>query len=352
MSRYSALVGALIIFAIAAQGTSASAHSAATSSRRATTHSAVVSMPHRATCIYTRNDLSELRALERRIGKNFDCVLAYNDTAPDWKTFERPWFTNTTPANADVSGWVRAAPHQRRLVIAQELIPANVTGAWRRAGLHGRFDGHIRLLARNLVAAGLGNSVIRLGHEANGTWYHDNVGSSRGTERRWAKYWDRFVTVMRSVRGAHFVFDWNINNGARPIPLANYYPGNRYVDVVGVDIYDGSGGALPANPQQRWRAIADQPGGLRTIMSFAAKHGKPLSFPEWGLLEGSRAHGAGDDPAFVEHLVSIIRSSDFAYQSYFDVNDYGLLEIQRAPRALAVYRASFGKLSKLDTSAF
>ena len=73
--------------------------------------------------------------------------------------------------------------------------------------------------ARNLVAAGLGSAVIRLGNEANGTKYPYSIPDTPKGNAQWVRSWDNIVTAMRSVPGAHFRFDWCVASGYRTIPL-------------------------------------------------------------------------------------------------------------------------------------
>jgi hypothetical protein len=57
--------------------------------------------------------------------------------------------------------------------------------------------------------------------------------------------------------GGHFLFDWNRNADYRPTPLGAYCPGNKYVDMIGVDAYDSSGvKRLPsAGSGLRWQQL-------------------------------------------------------------------------------------------------
>ena len=57
------------------------------------------------------------------------------------------------------------------------MVPDDVPSNWRVLGAEGAYDGYARQFAANLVAAGMGNAVIRLGHEMNGNWYHDSLGN-------------------------------------------------------------------------------------------------------------------------------------------------------------------------------
>ena len=74
---------------------------------------------------------------------------------------------------------------------------------------------------------------------------------------------------MRSVDGAHFFFDWSINAGYRDLPLADFYPGDAYVDIVGISCYDQSGYPLPpVGSPHRWQALSGEPMGLDVVYAL------------------------------------------------------------------------------------
>ena len=294
-------------------------------------------------CIYTHNSIREMNAIGRRIGMPFRCGAVYNNVGT-WDAWTKPWFISHNDPDLNWAGWVRRAPDRRKLVIGQSMIPTEGMPAdWRRRGARGQYDGRIRLLARNLVKAGLGRSVIRLGFEANGDWNADHVGHSDRDFAQWRRYWARFARVMNRVPGARFTFDWNLNAAYRDIPLRKIYPGDRVVDVIGIDVYDSSGRTLPAAASpRRWPAIARQPGGVREIVAFARSRRKPISIPEWGLV-GRADNGGGDNARFVAAIAALVRTNQVAYQAYFNNDQLAdCLEIQKQRRAFAVYRRSFG----------
>jgi Glycosyl hydrolase family 26 len=294
-------------------------------------------------CIYTRNSVAAIEEIGTLMGRSFDCASLYNNTAESWSDLETPWFVRSTDSDHAWPQWVRAAPG-RRLAIGQAMIPrAEATGNWRERGANGDFDAHITTLGRNLVAAGLGDAIIRLAPEANGDWHHDNVGADADDFAAWRKFWARWVKTMRAVPGARFTFDWNLNAGFRALPLEAIYPGDDVVDIVGLDVYDRAGQPLP-DPQTeaRWTAIASQPGGVAEIVSFARARGKPLSIPEWGLQAGEDG-GGGDNSRFVEAVADLVADQPVVYQSYFN-NPLlgGCLAIETQPEAFAAYRRAFG----------
>ncbi len=190
--------------------------------------------------------------------------------------------------------WVAADPTGHQLIDTQNLIPDNEASTQLDGKLRGRGRQRLRRqFATAMVSAGFGYSVIRLGHEMNGTWENDSLGKNATQWRLWAQCYVQEVSAMRAVPGAHFLFDWTINEGYRNIPLADYYPGDSYVDIVGISFYDQSGNPLPpVGSPGRWQTLTGEPMGLNEVYAFAAQHHKPLGIPEWGTVSTQ-----GDDAA-------------------------------------------------------
>jgi hypothetical protein len=229
-------------------------------------------------------------------------------------------------------------------VDAQNLIPESEAHnpAWRAQCAAGDYNAHARQYAKNMVAAGLGYSVIRLGHEMNGTWENDSIGATIGAWHEWARCFVQEVKAMRSVRGVHFLFDWNVNGRYRDIPLADYYPGNAYVDIVGISQYDESGYYLPpVGSPKRWTALSTEPMGLIQVYAFALRHHKPFSIPEWGTVTF-----LGDDGNYVAHMGGFIAKHDVAYQAWFNVPNANicLLNPMEAPKSVGAYVWSISRL--------
>lgn len=270
-----------------------------------------------------------------------NCTLFFNDANPGWTQWVSPWFTHASAGDSDLSTWIEADPAVRRVVITQEMVPSNVPANWRVLGALGAYDRYAHQLAVNLVAAGMGNAVIQLGHEMNGTWYHDSLGNDPSEYADWATYWARIAKTMRAVPGSHFMFDWCINAGYRSIPFNSYYPGNSVVNIIGVDVYDSGMLGDPRSGSIRWDSLYREKGGMEQIIAFAKGHNKPLSFPEWGLVT-VRNGGLGDDPAYVEGIVATIENNPVVYESYFDNAVNGTIIIQDAPQSWRAWRKNFG----------
>jgi hypothetical protein len=282
-----------------------------------------------------------LKSVEQATGVTYRCLVTYVTGSNTWAQWVDPWLVQ--PQYGYVQ-WIAAAPRSRTLVISMNLVPNDVASApgWRSRGAAGAFRVYARRLARNLVKAGLGYSVIRLGAEMNGPWEVDWIGPTLADQRNWARSFANIVTAMRQVPGAHFLFDWNVNAGYEVIPLLNFYPGNAFVDIVGIDAYDEAPIQLPpVGSPKRWSTLVNEPLGLLDIYAFARAHGKPVSIPEWGTLSTY-----GDDGQYVAEMGQFIATHVIAYQAWYDAGDNHIYQLnaRQAPKSFAAYASRFRSL--------
>ncbi len=258
-----------------------------------------------------------------------DYTKTWNDVAnPMWLV--DPWST-----------WVKAVPG-RRLVLGVPLL-INANKGQLAQGASGAFDSSFRTLAQNMVARGLGTSVIRLGWEMNNISFPWYAGTDPASYK---SFYARAVGVMRSVPGAAFSFDWNPNAGVQggsPLTsFASFYPGDAYVDVIGLDNYDIKWMDSTSTPEQRWNWHLTRPLGLNDHKAFATAHAKAMSFPEWGLYRvGDQMGGGGDNPYYIDRMADWFATTNSAYQSYFDA-DWGGGALASFPNGQARYKARFG----------
>lgn len=268
------------------------------------------------------------------------CLSAYLNGEPNWQQWEHPWIISP---QFGYTTWVAQDPSQRQLILQVDLIPASLKDVedplnWETACATGEYNGYATSLGANLVAVGLQNSVLRLGAEMNGIWEEDYVGPTVSEQRLWAECFANEVTAFRKVPGENFLIDWNPNACVEDIPFANYYPGNSYLDIMGLDIYDVS--CINPFARQTFRQLSDVPLGIASFEKFAAVTGKPMSFPEWGLKKDPN----GDDPAYIDGMGAIFDRRDVAFETYFDVDVKirPYLALAQAPHALAAFRKWFG----------
>jgi hypothetical protein len=291
----------------------------------------------KANCIYTSNNVSTLVRFGELTHYHYRCAVTFANTNTQWASWEVPWFTTQGHPIAEYYNWQDwkncaypgdrcAAGEKRQLIITLELWPSSEDGNDPLSQCaRGNYNQHAVNLATNLVSDGLGDSIIRLQHEGNATGDVDDLPTdgpggwpTRQEELEWALCWSNEARAMKSVPEAHFLTDWTINAYWRPIPLADWYPGDSAVDVIGIDAYEsGLPSGITSEPSA-WDRVYSQADGIRTVQQFAALHGKPVSFPEWGLsFRGSPDFGLGDDPIYVDAMAFVLHGGQFAYQSYF-----------------------------------
>ena len=216
-------------------------------------------------------------------------------------------------------------------------------------GAAGAYNSYFLTLAQDMVAGGEANSIIRPGWEFNGGWYS---WAANGQAAAFIGYWQQIVTTMRSVPGQNFTFEWNPTAGDQGIGnLANYYPGNAYVDYIGLDLYDQAWGNYPGISSQ-WNTYLTEPYGLNWLASFAATQGKQITLPEWGLGEGPGNDGGpvsnpgnnvsgGDDPTFINDMAQWISTHNVFDATFWDYGS-SLLSTRSNPLSLTAFVADFG----------
>ncbi len=76
--------------------------------------------------------------------------------------------------------------------------------------------------------------ILSFGHEMNGCWYP--WGACKTPPSVFTAAWRHIVTVFREMKVRNVRWLWEVNVG-RPAPLQSDYPGNSWVNLVGVTGY-------------------------------------------------------------------------------------------------------------------
>jgi beta-mannanase len=181
---------------------------------------------------------------------------------------------------------------------------------------------------------------VRTAWEYNGDWFpwactsaaclSDFIGAFR-----------HFVDSFRSVSSRfRFTFCPNVGRANASYALEDSYPGDAYVDVIGIDLYAGWYPTNTTTSEARWQYQLTREYGLNWLASFAAQHGKPLAIPEWGVGD----QGSGDDPVFVQGMHDFCEAHHCVYLTYWDSNSAyaGELRENQYPSAAAKYVELFG----------
>jgi len=261
-----------------------------------------------------------------------------NDVVVDWPA-RQSWADIVNP------GWLyqtwAGTPETKVFGVAP--IPEGDPSATMADCAAGAYNAKWRQYGVNIKAAGLAEgTIIRLGWEFNGNWYKWQA-SNPG---QFAACWRQIVGNVEGVAPG-LRWDWNVNRGrGQSVADARLaYPGDAYVDIVGVDSYDAWPGARnEAGWQQQYGAEF----GLKFWADFAAAHGKQLSVAEWGNYPGPATVGqsGGDNPFYIAKMIGFFRSqgSRLAYEAYFNESaSYfagAIYAPAQVPAAAAQYRKS------------
>ncbi|MFI7295613.1 glycoside hydrolase family 26 protein [Streptomyces sp. NPDC050121] len=241
-----------------------------------------------------------------------------------WRNIEGP------PGFLDVWARWRLAKDDRMFVLNVPMMERNEEGVsdtevrrLLRLGASGEFDHHFRALAERLVALNVPDTVIVLGWEMNGITYTHRCGPD---PEAWKAYWNRIVSTMRSVPGQKFKFDFTPTRGKDAVPWTQCYPGDDTVDIIGMDSYDQPTG-LSFDEQVK------EPYGLQEHVDFARAHGKPISYPEWGLFRN------GDNPEYMRRMLAWMDEHQPLYNTLTDYCPHGVWQCRQNPRSSEVYRS-------------
>lgn len=215
-------------------------------------------------------------------------------------------------------------------------VPPTVTDKTLEATNAGEGDEHYRAMARDFVAKGFGNSVIRIGHEMNGNWY---PWAAKNHEAAYTAAFRRIVEIFRSVPGARFKFNWCVSGGEHAsTDYASMYPGDGYVDIIGMDVYGTTDWG--SSDAQVWGLMRDNY-SLAMLVSMGKAHNKQIAVDEWGLGNSDHGNGSGDRPQVMKWMLEYMESNTVLYANYWDFNGGGYNSMMRNgdfPQQGAVYR--------------
>lgn len=225
-------------------------------------------------------------------------------------------------------------------------------------GLNGEWDAYYLALAQDIVEEGLNTKypdgrpkiILRLGHEHNGTWYG---WSSVGAQDKYAALWRRAYNIMKPVIGPNVLWEWNLSAGPGLGAAASAYPGNEYVDIIGIDFYDRGYNdperftcpytscppfPLPSHTRDQeevaWGRVQSK---MDAIFAFAVTKGKMVGLSEWGASAKKATNdlwvAGGNSPYFMQQTYnwinartasgSVASNRRIGYAIYFERNGEG-----------------------------
>jgi hypothetical protein len=287
-----AVLGAAIVAAVLALGTIGSAHG----------QSSVARMPAKFAGAFvlwgSEGRERTLQVWEKWLNQKPSSVLAVDFYAQEtWEDYSKlSWVPGI---------WKKLNP-ARNVVWSMPLSVKGTPLADVANGLHdAAFEAAARAIADNQP-----NAIIRLGWEMNlegSPWF------AKGQEMDFINAFRRVVGIFRRYSGG-FKYDWCPGWGLQEFPADLAYPGDDVVDYIGLDVYDFK---YEGSPEERWDTYyLKAPFGLQWQRDFAARHGKLMSYPEWGVGQ------FGDNPYFIQQMRDwfMQNADEIAYAAYFDVD--------------------------------
>lgn len=200
-----------------------------------------------------------------------------------WVMFSHNWYQGRA-FPVQTASWIRAqgaTPYIRLMLRSDTELNHREPLYTLRAIENGAFDADLAAWAR--AAAGFGTPIIaEFGTEMNGDWFPWNGrwnGRSKGGARFQAAY-RHIIDIMRANGASNVAWVFHVNNLDGPPRKWNrferYYPGDDYIDWLGVSIYSAQG------PHEDW--TVDFPASLAEVMARfgAMAPAKPVIVAEFG----------------------------------------------------------------------
>jgi mannan endo-1,4-beta-mannosidase len=187
----------------------------------------------------------------------------------------------------------------------------------------GRYDAYIQSYASAVKSFGA-QVILSFGHEMNGNWYP--WGYQHTSPAVFVAAWRHIVTVFRKLGTKNVTWLWTVNiidvlDHHIPSP-ASWWPGNSYVDWVGIDGYYYS-------PSWNFASIFGP-----TIADVRALTRDPILISETGVARSA------DQPAKIADLFAGIRDFGLLGFMWFDKNGESAIQDWRisSPAAHAAFR--------------
>ena len=216
------------------------------------------------------------------------------------------------------------------------------TPTWSTADIAaGRYDQNIKNLAHKLAQfnneAG-GTVLLRLNHEMNGHWYPWAEGTRGNPPGAYAAAWRRFVDTVRQTGTGRTTVLWiwspNILRGAQEDAISQAYPGDQYVDYLGLTGYgDATYERTPADTfDKTLHVLRSRVSASKPIMITESGAGPGKYKVAWTRALGPWLRSHPDIRAFVwfDKDTSSGANDDWRFTPYHDVADALRLSLAEA----------------------
>lgn len=233
-------------------------------------------------------------------GRPVNLQTVYTSRDGDWEAFVSSHAVSGQPG----------AYHDKNitLIIQTSPFPSNVGANYKElvAGSYDKYWQQIGELLKKRQDQGFAPVILSPAWEMNGTYMSWGGGKGEGKYRSPSQYIQGFHRIVEQARikCPQLRIAWTINGHGTPAEVGttnafDLYPGDEYVDFMGIDDYDHYPPSLTKEAFDR-RAAANA--GIQWLAEHARQHGKKIILPEWGLAPGSGTNGGGDNANYIQWM--------------------------------------------------
>jgi hypothetical protein len=289
---------------------------------------------------------SSIAAMERLAEKSLAWVQYENDWA---KSQEFPWAVVQSIAEQKKVPYIRILPRSTSEQ-NQGADPVYTLDNF----LLGYFDDTIEQWARLAKASGV-RLVVEFAPEVNGNWYPWNGQWNGGAEaagygdpkladgpERFRDVYRRVIDIFRRVGSDQITWIFHVDSQPQPTEawnaMANYYPGDSYIDWIGVSAFGAQ------RPEDYWESFTNVLDGTYNEL-VAISPMKPVAIVEFGVIE--RPGDPTAKPRWIQEALDSLKNGWFPHVkaiSYWHERAYGMsparsLRIDSSLGSLGAYKA-------------
>ena len=203
----------------------------------------------------------------------------------------------------------------------------------------GAWDEYFKQAALSVKAFG-GPIFISIDHEMNGNWYpySQSYPGAQTTAADYVAAWKRIVDIFNQSGATNVAWVWSPNvPDVGGVDYAAYYPGDNYVDWIGVSLYSGND---PTAMDDIYRKYSDK---------------KPFFITEWATAPNKNQFNARfpGEVAWVKEFFETLndRYPRVKAISWFNWNQGdGDYRLQRVPEQAKAYASDVAAPRYLDSA--
>ncbi len=259
-----------------------------------------------------------INSLESSLGRKFDLLMGYVQWGnPSNSNFDFTAYTqnNKTP----LISW---EPWNPNLGISQpDYKLSNITS--------GKFDNYIRAQAQ-LVKKYNKPIFLRFAHEMNGNWYPWGGVVNGNSTADYIAAWTHIHQIFTSEAAANVTWVWSPDTKSYPDikgnDLSDYYPGDNFVDWVGLDGYNWG----TTKNGKGWETFSQIfSNGYKKVLGY----NKPIMIAETASTEEGGDKGKWIEDAFSQQIPN--NFPKIKALVWFNVNKETNWEVGSSPNSIS-----------------